>query len=177
MQTITCLLYTSTNKKWRDNGVGGKIEDLTKPVAELVVGGLAYKGVDGLSEVSYDYGTGWSSCFISTNCENPGRAINYMEFLKSPQGDQLCQFGIEGVHYTLVDGVPKQTEEFLARPSEQRESKYTGIGPWYFQGSDRSEGLSATAQVVNAVDEWSKYEAEQRLADRKVKKEMCIRDR
>ena len=166
-----------TNKKWRDNGVGGKIEDLTKPVAELVVGGLTYKGVDGLSEVSYDYGTGWSSCFISTNCENPGRAINYMEFLKSPQGDQLCQFGIEGVHYTLVDGVPKQTEEFLARPSEQRESKYTGIGPWYFQGSDRSEGLSATAQVVNAVDEWSKYEAEQRLADRKVKKAACYNDK
>ena len=166
-----------TNQKWRDNGIGGKIEDLSKPVADLIVGGLTYKGVDGLQEVSYDYGTGWSSCFISSNCENPGRAICYMEFLKSPQGDQLTQFGIEGVHYTLVDGVPKQTEEFLARPDEEREQTYTGIGPWYFQGSDRSEGLNATAQVVNAVDEWSKYEAEQRLADRKIKKAACYNDK
>ncbi len=167
----------ATNRQWRENGIGGKYDDVTKPVAQLVVGGLTYQGVDGLSEVSFDYRTGWASCFISANCEEPGRAICYMEFLKSPQGDRLTQWGIEGVHYTLVDGVPKQTEAFLARAAEERTGTFTGIGPWYFQGSDRSEGLNAAAQVVNAVDEWAQYDAAQRLADRKIKKAACYQDK
>ena len=97
-----------------------------------------------------------------------------MEFLKSPQGDQLTQFGIEGVHYTLVDGVPKQTEEFLARPSEQRGTTYTGIGPWYFQGSDRYEGIpSGPASVMNAIDEWTKTAAESNDTVRSYHKELA----
>ena len=167
-----------TNQKWRDNGIGGKIEDLSKPVADLIVGGLTYKGVDGLQEVSYDYGTGWSSCFISSNCENPGRAICYMEFLKSPQGDQLTQWGIEGVHFDLVDGLPKTREDYLARPAEERTGAYTGIGPWYFQGSDRYEGIpNGPASVMNAIDEWAAYDAQCDVNDRTIKKAACYNDK
>ena len=166
------------NQKLRDNGAGGKYDDLSKPVWRLVQGGLTYKGVDGLQEVSYDYGTGWSSCFISTNCENPGRAICYMEFLKSPQGDQLCQWGIEGVHFDLVDGLPVTREDFKNRPTEERASTYTGIGPWYFQGSDRYEGIpNGPASVLNAADEWAKYDAEQDYQDRLIKKAACYKDK
>ena len=168
----------SLNSKLRSNNAGGKYDDLSQPVWQIIQGGLTYKGVDGLSEVSYDYGTGWSSCFISTNCENPGRAICYMEFLKSPQGDQLCQWGIEGVHFTLVDGLPVKTEEWWARTDEERSAAYCGIGPWYFQGSDRYEGIpNGPASVLNAADEWAKYDAEQDYQDRLIKKAACYEDK
>ncbi len=166
------------NQKLRENNAGGKYDDLSKPVWQLIEGGLTYKGVDGLQEVSYDYGAGWSSCFISSNCENPGRAICYMEFLKSPQGDRLAQWGIEGVHYNLVDGLPILTEEFNSRPADQRAATYTGRGPWYFQGSDRNEGIpTGPASVKNAIDEWAAYDAQCDVNDRTIKKEACYKDK
>ena len=168
----------SLNQKLRDNNTGGKYDDLSQPVWALIEGGLTYKGVDGLQEVSYDYGTGWSSCFISTNCENPGRAITYMEFLKSPQGDQLTQWGIEGVHFDLVDGLPVTREDYKNRDADQKLSSYTGIGPWYFQGSDRYEGIpNGPASVLNAIDEWAAYDAQCDVNDRTIKKEACYQDK
>ncbi len=168
----------SLNQKLRDNDAGGKYDDLSKPVWALIEGGLTYKGVDGLQEVSFDYGTGWSSCFISTNCENPGRAICYMEFLKSPQGDQLTQWGIEGVHFDLKDGLPVTREDYKARPAEERTGTYTGIGPWYFQGSDRYEGIpNGPASVLNAMDEWAAYDAQCDVNDRTIKKAACYNDK
>ncbi len=165
----------SVDQSWRDTGVGGKHDDLSKPFFDQVVEPLTYKG-ESRMKLS-DYGHGFASCFISTNCENPGRAICYMEFLKSPQGDQLCQWGIEGVHYTMVDNLPKNTDEFLARPDEERAQTYTGIGPWYFQGSGWAEGISWTAAVVNAVDEWALYGAEQNNATRLIHKNLAAQDK
>ena len=166
------------NQKLRDNNAGGKYDDLTQPVWEIMQSDITYKGVVGLNEVSYDYGTGWSSCFISTNCENPGRAITYMEFLKSPQGDQLTQWGIEGVHFDLVDGLPVKTDAWYERTTEEQQASYTGIGPWYLQGSDRYEGIpNGPASVLNAADEWAAHDAELDYKDRLIKKAACYEDK
>ena len=84
------------DRKWRDEqGIGGKHDDLTKPFFDQVVEPLTYKGETRITMTDYNHG--FSSCFISTNCENPGRAICFMEFLKSPQGDMLTQWGIRCV--------------------------------------------------------------------------------
>ena len=161
------------DQKWRDEqGIGGKHDDLTKPFFDQVVEPLTYKGETRIK--LNDYSHGFASCFISTNCENPGRAINYMEFLKSPQGDKLCQWGIEGVHYNLVDNLPKQTEELINRTADDVKS---GIGPWYFQGSGWAEGVSWAAAVVNAKDEWAKYGAEQNNATRLIHKNLAGQDK
>ena len=176
---VFCYSYNwglpgDVNGGWRDTDFGGKFDDLSKPYMRLIEGSLTYKGEDNLPKVSSDYGTGWSSCFISTNCENPGRAICFMEFLKSPFGDKLTQWGIEGVHYELVDGLPKNLESFMNRPAEERGSDYTGIGPWYLQGSDRMEGIKSYAgAAVNAKDEWTKEDGMQGIRDRTVKKAAC----
>ena len=160
---------------WRNTNKGGKVEDLSKPFFDQVVEPLTYKGEVRLNLT--DYSHGFASCFISTNCENPGRAITFMEFMKSPQGDQLCQWGIEGVHYTMVDGLPKNTDEFLARPEEERLQTYTGVGPWYLQGSGWAEGVSWAAAVVNAADEWTEYGAKQNNATRLIHKNMAAQNK
>ena len=160
----------ATNAAWRLTDFGGKYDDLTKPVFEQVIGHLTYKGENRVELT--DYGTGWSACFISTNCANPGRAITFMEFMKSPDGDKLCQFGIEGVHYEMQDGKVKQLESFLSRPDEERASPYTGIGPWYLQGSGWAEGVSWASGVVNAADQWAEYEAQKGNENRLINKNL-----
>ncbi len=158
------------DQSWRDTGMGGKHNDLTKPYFDQVVQPLTYKGEVRIT--LSDFSTGWSSCFITRNCENPGRAICYMEFLKSPQGDQLTQWGIEGVHYELVGGKVKKTQAYLDRPAEQQKGSYTGIGPWYFQGSGWAEGISWGSSVVNAKNEWEQYDGEQLNATRLLYKDL-----
>ncbi|WP_368188502.1 extracellular solute-binding protein [Aestuariibius sp. HNIBRBA575] len=55
---------------------------------------------------------GWA---ISYTNENPVETIKYMDFWWSEEGRRLANFGIEGEQYTLVDGAPVFTEEFLAQ--------------------------------------------------------------
>jgi putative aldouronate transport system substrate-binding protein len=53
---------------------------------------------------------GWA---IGITNDHPVETIKYFDFWFSPEGRRLANFGVEGVQYTLVDGEPKFTEEFL----------------------------------------------------------------
>ncbi len=50
---------------------------------------------------------------ISKDCEDPVAAIKYMDFFFSEEGSLLINYGLEGEHYTMVDGEPIPTEETL----------------------------------------------------------------
>ncbi len=147
------------NDSWRETGFGGKIDDLTKPVFEMVNEIPTYKGEN--RTVVTDYSTGWASTFITKNCSEPGRAICFMEFMKSPEGDKLSQLGIEGYTYTMVDGKVQWTEEKLTADADKAKTMHQTC---YFQGSNWCEGLSWA--VVNTKDEWSKAESEKGNARR-----------
>ncbi len=56
------------------------------------------------------HGYGWG---ISKDCKNPELAMKYFDFWMSPEGRDLNAFGIEGVHYTVVDGEKKFTDTVL----------------------------------------------------------------
>ncbi len=144
------------DRVWREElGTGGKHDDLSKPFFDQVMEPLTYKGQN--LYYQNDYGLGFASCFISTNCAEPGRAICFMEFMKSPEGDKLSQLGIEGYTYEMVDGVPKQTEEYINATADEKKQMHQTI---YLQGSGWCEGLSWAAAAVNAKDEWTRYGAE-----------------
>ncbi len=144
------------DRVWREElGTGGKHDDLSQPFFEQVMEPLTYKGEN--LYYQNDYSLGFASCFISTNCEEPGRAICFMEFMKSPEGDKLSQLGIEGYTYEMVDGVPKQTDEYINASADEKKLMHQTI---YLQGSGWCEGLSWAAGAVNAKDEWTKYGAE-----------------
>lgn len=104
---------------------------------------LTHDGKDEFAPL--DAATGWAYFFLSKKNKNPGRAINYMEFLKSPEGDQLTQWGIEGKHYTLTE------DKLLKRPEgfEDLKATETGIGPWYFMASGLGEGVSVMSARVS----------------------------
>jgi len=84
---------------------------------------------------------GWSNLYITKSCKNPERAIKYFEFLKSPEGDTLAQWGIENEHYTLTaDGFVDRPESFLSKSIQE-----AGVGPnyglWNFGASGLREGI------------------------------------
>lgn len=100
-----------------------------------------------------DRSTGWASLIISRQCKDPERAIRFAEFLKSPEGRKLTQWGIENKHYTLNDkGEPIPTQEYLSIPAEQR-LQVTGVGAaWYWQGSLLYESLFSAGVAAGATE-------------------------
>jgi putative aldouronate transport system substrate-binding protein len=111
---------------------------------------LTYKG-----EIRYkmlDIGIGWSSFFITKKCKDPERAIRFAEFLKSPEGDELTQWGVEGVHYTLnEDGLLERPEKYASLQAQED----AGLGLWYFQASRLAEGISVTSRALSDPDQES----------------------
>lgn len=57
--------------------------------------------------------TGYGAWAISADAENPEEIFAFFDFLSSPQGKMLGNYGIEGVHYDMVDGKPVIKEEVL----------------------------------------------------------------
>lgn len=128
-------LADETNKTYDDNGIKAHLVPVLKA--------LTYKGEAKLKPV--DASVGWASLFVPKSNKNPERAIKYIEFLKSPEGDALTQWGIEGKHYTLnADGL-------LVRPEGFNNLKITdtGIGPWYFEASGLGEGVATSSNALN----------------------------
>jgi putative aldouronate transport system substrate-binding protein len=56
---------------------------------------------------------GWS---ISAKTKYAVPIIKMMDYLFSEEGHMLMNFGIEGVHYTMVNGKPKYTENIRKNP-------------------------------------------------------------
>ncbi len=55
---------------------------------------------------SYDTGMG-----ITVDCKDPAKAIQFIDYLVSVEGNVLLNWGIEGIHYDVVDGKRVQKEE------------------------------------------------------------------
>ncbi|MEM7613909.1 MAG: sugar ABC transporter permease, partial [Pseudomonadota bacterium] len=53
---------------------------------------------------------GWA---IGGTNDHPVETIKYFDFWFSPEGRRLANFGVEGQHYTMVDGKPQFTEAVL----------------------------------------------------------------
>lgn len=48
--------------------------------------------------------SGWTVTFISKNCKNPERAIEFLSYLISEEGQKMVYLGIEGITYDMIDG-------------------------------------------------------------------------
>ncbi|MDR3121126.1 MAG: hypothetical protein LBU58_07335, partial [Clostridiales bacterium] len=139
-------LAADVNKVFDESGISGQLVPVTKA--------LPWKGETKFQPM--DGNIGWASCFISKDVSDPKRAIRYMEFLKSPEGDALTQWGIEDTHYTLDEN------NLLVRPEgfSALTGTETGIGPWYFMASGLGEGVAVSSGVNNPdqkAAEYSKY--------------------
>lgn len=159
MASYNTAIADETNKRFQEAGMHAY---RFKPINNKV---LTYKGEDHVN--IYEAGTGWASVFISKNVKDPARAIQFMQFLKSPEGAALTMWGQEGKHYTMLEnGLIERNTEYLESKSVQE----IGLGAWYMQVSGLHESIG---QVSLAEQE---PEAAQYLDVLRFRKERTTRD-
>ncbi|MDG5473217.1 ABC transporter substrate-binding protein [Jeotgalibacillus sp. ET6] len=104
---------------------------------------------------------------ITTECEDPVRAIKFLDYLASDEGQILQNWGIEGEHYTIEDGKRViSDEEMNERNNNANYVKNTGIGvlsgfaPLYGDGVTDSTGqtysIASPDQIINAYTDTEK---------------------
>jgi len=59
-------------------------------------------------------GYGWG---ISQDCKDPVAAIKYMDFWFTEEASMLINYGVEGISYTMENGVPTYTAEAMSHPA------------------------------------------------------------
>lgn len=55
---------------------------------------------------------------LSSSCKDPVAAIKFLDYINSDEGRLLVYYGIEGTHYTMVDGKPRFKKEWLDKYKE-----------------------------------------------------------
>lgn len=95
---------------------------------------------------------------ITKSCEDPVRAIKFLDYLCSDEGQILYHWGIEGENYFLDDnGQPYRTNEEVAKAqSDPDYAKNTGIDnytgfPIYGTGSYSEDGFPYTPTTKESV--------------------------
>ena len=94
---------------------------------------------------------------ITKSCEDPVRAIKFLDYLCSDEGQILYHWGIEGENYFLDDdGQPYRTDEEVAAQSDPDYAKNTGIDnytgfPIYGTGSYSEDGFPYTPTTKESV--------------------------
>ncbi len=75
---------------------------------------------------------GWTITMISKNCKDPARAIQFLTYLISEEGQIDTNFGIEGVTWNYnAEGIPELTPEVKALDSSDKNAQETDIGVQY----------------------------------------------
>lgn len=96
---------------------------------------------------------------ITTACKNPVRAIKFIDWLASDEGQVLRNWGIEGKHYNVEDGVRVIPEDVLDRKVNDTNNfaKETGIdlytifGPRYGDGVKDATGNYYTTNFPEQI--------------------------
>ena len=55
---------------------------------------------------------------ISADAKNPEEILKFFDYLATPEGQLLCEYGVEGVSYNLVDGKPVLTDDVLQKMND-----------------------------------------------------------
>ncbi len=74
---------------------------------------------------------GWTITLISKNCKDKARAIQFLTYLISEEGQMDTNFGILNETYTMENGVPTLTPEVKKMDSEDKNKQETEIGVQY----------------------------------------------
>lgn len=98
---------------------------LTNPEMEYIpLGPILMKDGEAPKSVNRKGAFGFGCLFLSSRISNPEKALDLIEFLMSKEGKLLVTFGIEGVHYNMVDGNPVRTEEWTKIKAEDQQRYY-----------------------------------------------------
>lgn len=119
---------------------------------------------------------------ISADAENPEEIFAFFDWLSTKEGQLICQYGVEGLSYEMVDGYPVLTEEALEHLNNGDEdwminsvgAAFGGSGNYFFEFilTDRNNtenygesrpGANSSTTFARAVQIATDYPVEKRL--------------
>ncbi len=114
---------------------------------------------------------GWG---VSASSKNIEAAIKYLDFWYSETGNRLMNFGVEGVHYDMVDDKPQFKAELLAKENVQKELTEFGIQ----MDIGFKQDFEYEKQWINqiAIDGMTMYENSDYIVEQVPPLEMLIAD-
>ena len=103
---------------------------------------------------------GWTLTFISKNCKDPARAIKFMDYMLSQDGQKLLYLGIEGETYDMVGDVPVMKEDVKKILSTDRETYDAIYGAddtyWMLQNNVMQlDWHMETEEPLKQLEEWT----------------------
>ncbi|TNJ65099.1 extracellular solute-binding protein [Paenibacillus hemerocallicola] len=128
-----------------------------------MVGGGALKDKNGKGELLPDFSLKGVMA-ISSKSKNAELIVKYYDFLYSPVGKLLTQYGIEGQSYTMKDGKPQYTDDFKKDMVNNPTNLGIGTSKYFFTAplpslfKDRNEGMLVAAAVETSKPDWTKQE-------------------
>ncbi|MDD3338689.1 MAG: extracellular solute-binding protein [Lachnospiraceae bacterium] len=103
---------------------------------------------------------GWTVTLISKKCKDPEKAIKFVDYMLSEEGQKETYLGVEGVTYDMVDGQVKvnpKVQELLNTDRQAYDEKYgADYRYWMFQSLTMpSKYPQETPEYVSQMKEWS----------------------
>lgn len=126
-----------------------------------------YLAVDGPKNAAGDDHTltttginGWTVTLISKNCENPERAIAFLDYMLSEQGQLRISLGVEGETFDYVDGKPvvkEEVSELLNTNRAEYDRIYGADGAYWMLQNDviQLKWRQEPAEPMKQILEWS----------------------
>ncbi|MDR3284131.1 MAG: ABC transporter substrate-binding protein [Treponema sp.] len=98
----------------------------------------------------YGFGGGWGIA-ISSSCEDPERAFEFLDWMCGEEAQILANWGIEGVNYEVIDGtrvVPEDEQRWSDTDPDY--SKKTGVGRWVYPFPQLGQGhIDSTGNYIS----------------------------
>lgn len=95
--------------------------------------------------------------FITTACENPEVAVQWLDFHYSDQGYMLFNYGVEGISYEMVDGEPVFTDLIMNNPNGYSRLDLCYVHKWH-QGAYNRDYMAypaMTEEYVKEMEVWA----------------------
>ncbi len=103
---------------------------------------------------------GWTVTLVSKNCKDPERAIAFLSYLISEEGQKKVFLGVEGVTYDVIDGeyvMKSDVQELLNTNRNEYDSLY-GADDAYWMLQDnvmQDQWLVDTDPLIQSLREWT----------------------
>ena len=123
--------YMCINASWDASGLNDKFQKDGETDKGMVALPASAFGFDNY-QLYENTPTGERNYCISKNCKNPERAMQLLDFVSTYEFSRIANDGLEGSNWTLVNGIPTPTKEYLNRTSEEAEASQQKTGAGYY---------------------------------------------
>jgi putative aldouronate transport system substrate-binding protein len=127
-----------------------------------------YMAIDGPSNSKGDQAklagdsiSGWTVTLISKTCKDPKRAISFLSYLISEEGNRDLYLGIKGSTWDVIDGKEQFKPEIVDLLNKDRiafDNKYGAANTYWMlaDGDLIQKWTPASAEAINIISDWTK---------------------